>query len=183
MLKEGEAMIREGDVQDQQSIEALFAAHGDSVYRFALHSIGNPEDARDVVQEVFIRVQGARHAFRGESKIRTWLFQIAKNYITDCLRKKRDREVVMRETHVASVLSQGNLDIRIDLERAVTRLKLEYRQVIALRFIEDLSVDETARILRWTSGNVRTTQYRALQHLRDILSESQDDETEGKMKG
>ena len=164
-------MLHEGGIPDRKNVESLFATHGDSLYRFALHSIGNPEDARDVVQEVFIRVQRSHHSFRGEAQMRTWLFQIAKNYITDCLRKKRRHDQMLYSIDADSRISYENMDTFLDLKRGIAHLKLAYRQVISLRFIEDLSIEDTARILQWSQGKVRTTQYRALQKLRNELGE------------
>lgn len=176
----GDMVPPPGNGRNEQSIEEWFLTYGDPLYRFALHSIGNPEDARDVVQEVFLRAQKAYHAFRGDAQVRTWLFQIARNYISDCLREKRNHRKNWGGFDTEPQISDENLNVRLDLKKAITSLKPEYRQVIFLRFIEDLSVEDTARILRWTPGKVRTTQYRALQNLRDILHRP-DSGTERKM--
>lgn len=172
-------MFREDNDRAELNVEGLFAAYGSALYRFALHSTGNREDARDVVQEVFLRVQLSRNTFRGESQIKTWLFQIARNYITDGLRRKRHHTKIVDSMEPLCDDFRDKLESTFDLRRAIKLLRLEFRQVIALRYIEDLSMKETAKILNWTLGKVRTTQYRALQRLRQVLNESSNTPSEG----
>lgn len=153
----------------KDAIDQLFDAYSDDVYRFALHSIGNQNDAKDIVQEVFLRAYQGWNNFRHNSSVKTWLFHIARNYICDFFRRKRVRTDNVTDFDLNQAGLSESPDTSIDLRNAILQLKLNYRQVIALRFIEDLSAEEIARILGWTSSKVRTTQHRALKQLRDIL--------------
>ncbi|QSO46080.1 RNA polymerase sigma factor [Alicyclobacillus mengziensis] len=75
---------------DQQTaiIRQLFDEYADSLYRYAKYSLPPDMDARDVVQEVFLRAFRSWHGFQGQSSAKTWLYQIARNHIYDLLRKK-----------------------------------------------------------------------------------------------
>ena len=151
-------------------ITALFDAHADSVYRYARYSLPPDIDARDVVQEVFLRAFRAWNNFHGDADPKTWLLRIARNYVYDLLRaKRRQREFeAMRSLDDAT---STNLNSILELEDAVSRLSPDYQQVLNLRWIEDLSVTQTAEILDWTEAKVRLTFHRAKKKLKELLDQ------------
>jgi RNA polymerase sigma-70 factor (ECF subfamily) len=61
------------------------------------------------------------------------------------------------------------VDRQIDLQRALARLKPSFREVLTLRFLHDVSIEETATALTWTTSKVQATQHRALKKLRELL--------------
>lgn len=155
-----------------EAIEQLFELYADEIYRFALYSVPRTVDARDVVQEVFLRAYRAWGKFRQDANPRTWLFQIARNYIYDLLRKKRvERQYLEKHKPDLSDVSVS-LDTLIELEEVVADLPPDKRQVFVLRGIQDFSVQETAQILGWTQSKVKTTFHRAVQDLRVALTKT-----------
>lgn len=161
-------------ISASEGIEALFELYADDIYRFARYSAPTSVDARDVVQEVFLRAFRSWDGFREDANAKTWLFQIARNYIYDLLRKKRT-EIAYREKHKPD-LSEVSvpLDTLLELEDALSKLKPDYRQVFLLRCIQDHTVEDTAAILDWTQGKVKTNLHRAIQELRKILGAEAD---------
>lgn len=155
----------------QEIIDQWFDLYADDVYRFSLSLIGNREDARDVVQEVFLRAYKSFERFRNESSPKTWLFQIARNYTNDIYRKRRSERIYVQRYGDEIENTSVPFDTDIEMQDAITALKDSYRQVILLRFIHDLSVEETARTLHWTASKVRTTQHRALAQLKRLLGD------------
>lgn len=70
-----------------KDVENLYLQYASDLYRFALLSLRNSMEAEDTVQEVFLRVIRNGEQFRGDSQIKTWMWQIARNYIADTVRK------------------------------------------------------------------------------------------------
>lgn len=101
----------------------------------------------------------------------TWLISIARNYIIDFLRKKRTEENAVSHYEPPAVSRDGvSVETLMALEESLRRLKKTYQEVFILRHIEQLSIQEVARLLRWSKGKVRTTDYRALKKLRQLLN-------------
>ena len=84
-----EALLRKAHAGDARAIEALLTKHENSVYRFGLRMCGNEADARDVLQETLLAAFRNLASFRGDSKLSTWLYQIARSF---CLKQRRLRE-------------------------------------------------------------------------------------------
>jgi RNA polymerase sigma-70 factor (ECF subfamily) len=155
-----------------------------SVYRF----LGNAEDARDVVQEAFLSAFRALRKFRGRSRFFTWLYRIALNHAVDLKRRGKflrplseassdrpghepaDRSVL---TNPAWHLDRLEEDER--LQQALARLSEEFRLVLILRDIEEMSYDQIAEVLAIPVGTVRSRLHRARLELRRLLEEMEKD--------
>lgn len=168
--------MRSGGVQLGDSTEIvreLFEQHADAIYRFAKYSLPPTIDAKDVVQEVFVRALRNWGDFEGKSDPKTWLFRIAQNYIYDLLRKKRRWQVYESKINTKQQFVQ--LDTTIELEETLQKLSLPYRQILNLRLIQDMSVTEAAQILDWSESKVRLTFHRAKKKLRNLLQASDEE--------
>jgi len=153
-------------------ITTLFDEHADSIYRYARYCLPPDIDARDIVQEVFLRAFRSWHEFQGEASPKTWLFRIARNHIYDLLRKKRSQRA--HELRGEFVEGSNHLDTIIELEDALVGLQPAYQQVLNLRWIQDMSVPEVASVLGWSETKVRVTFHRAKKKLREVLQETTD---------
>lgn len=154
-----------------EDIETWFELYANEIYKFARYSVPKSVDPKDVVQEVFLRAYRSWNTFRDDSSPKTWLFRIARNYIYDLLRKKRV-ETNYLERHKPDLSKVSvSLDTLVELEDILTELTPDKRQVFILKGIQDLSIEETALILDWTPAKVKTTFYRAVHELRDLLKE------------
>jgi RNA polymerase sigma-70 factor (ECF subfamily) len=153
-----------------EAVEELFQLYADDVYRYAVSVLGKPAEAEDVVQEVFIRVLKSWDKFRYESSVKTWLWSIARNCIQDVHRKRyRRKEQLTEEGVLPDRLAHDADEHIVELEDTLRGLSESYRQVVTLRLIQDLSTEDTARILGWTTAKVRTTLHRAVNALRSIM--------------
>ncbi|ARU62240.1 hypothetical protein CBW65_15415 [Tumebacillus avium] len=154
----------------QEAIEGLFALYADEIYRYARYTLQDHAEAKDVVQEVFFRAFQRWDSFRHDSSYKTWLLTIARNYMYDLLRKKKTRLRVLTQwfTRQEDIHPLAGVEERMVLEESLALLKESYRQVIILRHVQELSVAETAEVLGWTEGKVRTTLHRALHKLREL---------------
>jgi RNA polymerase sigma-70 factor (ECF subfamily) len=156
----------------REGIRVLFDQFADDIYRYALYTLHDSAEAKDVVQEVFFRAFKQWEAFRHESSYKTWLLSIARNYMYDLLRRRKTRDKYLERLDAPTALHPGDrAEDQILVQQGLAQLKESYRQVIVLRHIEDLPVPEVASLLGWTEGKVRTTLHRALKRLRELLQE------------
>jgi len=157
----------------REAIERLFHQYANELYRFALHSFGDPSETKDAVQETFVRALGAWTSFRQGSSARTWLYQILRHYLYDLFRRRQVQRAFSFLT--AGEPRQGCtfIDSTMELRDAIASLPVTYRQVLTLRFVQDLTVSEVADILGWSESKVRLTQHRATKKLRVLLDETE----------
>ncbi|QSO54743.1 RNA polymerase sigma factor [Alicyclobacillus curvatus] len=148
------------------AIDGLYDLYADELYRYARFTLRDVHLAEDVVQEVFIRAIRAWDSFRGDAAPRTWLWQIARNYMRDVLRRKevRRRHSVSDPVELYDV--GAPFESLLELEDQLAGLTDHQRQVFILRCMQDLSVKDTAEVLGWTESKVKTTLSRALTKLR-----------------
>lgn len=147
--------------------EHLFSSYKGDVYRYARLALGNPSAAEDIVQEVFLRVLKSWEGYRGEASPKTWLWTIVRNCITDYARKhRRDREHRPFEERFGGQ-SEFHTSVSFEAEQLLKMLSPDQRQVVILRLIQDWSISETARILKWSESKVKTTLHRAVTKLRE----------------
>lgn len=164
------------NTEARNAIRELFEQYQHDIYRFALYSLQNESLAYDVVQETFLRAIASWSRFRHEATPKTWLLTIARNYMYDTHRKQQKREKFVQEYGPlgSGTYREQGLESTIEesmvLEQAIASLKESYRQVFILRHVEELSVAETAKVLGWTEGKVRMTDFRAIGQLREMLS-------------
>ncbi|MCL6442941.1 MAG: RNA polymerase sigma factor [Alicyclobacillus sp.] len=175
-------MTEAEDIQSDaaaMAIERLFERYADDVYRYARFALPVSEDARDVVQEVFLRAFRAWHKYRGEASERTWLFQIARHHIYDILRRTRTARAYQQAypLHVDDV--SVRLDTLVELEELLKQLTPDQRQVFVLRYVEDLTTHETAEVLGWSEAKVKTTLHRAVRQLQTMMMEETQKEGAG----
>lgn len=152
-------------------ISEWFYLYNKDIYHFLVYYIGS-SDVEDLVQEVFIRAIKGFDTYEEKSSPKTWLFSIARHVGIDEIRKRnrfRVKQMIrfwddQTDKATPEEILQLNENNRL-LYQAVQSLKANYRDVIILRGIKELSVSETASILNWTENKVRITYHRALKIL------------------
>ena len=154
-------------------ISEWFYLYNKDVYHFLFYYVGSG-DIDDLVQEVFIRAIKGFDTYQSKSSVKTWLFSIARNVGIDEIRKRKRNRIKNvfsftvyepKEEKTPEVMLQLNENNRI-LYQVIHSLKPNYRDVIILRAIKELSVSETADILSWNENKVRITYHRALKVLK-----------------
>lgn len=159
----------------------LYDEFHQDVFQFLIYLVKNRQTAEDLMHEVYVRVLKAYSRFEGKSTEKTWLFSIAKNVAIDHFRK-----TAVRKRHLFDFFdwetqelpSIGPLpeelavmnDEMKDLLQALDECTGDQKMVVIMRYFQDLSISETAQILGWSEGKVKTTQHRAIHKLRDKLT-------------
>ena len=156
---------------DPGPFERVYDEHAVGIYRFIYARVGNHPDAEDLTAQVFVRAVEQLDTTREQGQIAAWLYRVAHNAAADYWRAFY-RLPVVGVDHVApgwepaddSARPAAESDDRSGtrLQALLRRLPGQYRRVLELRFLERLSVAETASAMGISNGNARVLQYRAL---------------------
>ncbi|RSK27489.1 RNA polymerase sigma factor SigX [Bacillus sp. HMF5848] len=163
--------------------EELYEKYHQDVFQFLFYMVKNKEQAEDLVQEVYIKVLRAYDSFEGKSSEKTWLFSIARHVAIDSFRKHKNwkqriiesfdwsKQQVADAAPLPEEIAVQHEEIQ-QLYQCLDLCTVDQRMVIILRYIQSLSIAETAETLGWTESKVKTTQHRALKvlkkHMEDI---------------
>jgi RNA polymerase sigma factor (sigma-70 family) len=186
-------LVRRITRHDEAAFEVLMRRHNGALYRVARSILGSDADAEDAVQEAYIAAYLHVAAFRGDSKVLTWLTRIVVNQALARLRgRARDQSVVpfsdRRDAPASDELDTADpaatpesetirSDIRRLLERKIEELPVAFRTVFVLREVSDLTAEETAACLSIPEATVRTRLFRARGLLRESLARDLDHAT------
>jgi len=158
---------------DEKVFVRLFQMINRRVYLFALHRLGNPHDAEEVLNDTALELWRHPERFRGESRFMTYVLGIANNRASDRLRAlgRIDEEALGEETEVASnIPSPPDLvnarQIRAAIGRCLGQLTPRQRVVVHLTYYEGLSRAEIGRIIGCEGNAVRQHLFQALRRLR-----------------
>ncbi|MFP3917626.1 RNA polymerase sigma factor SigX [Lysinibacillus telephonicus] len=161
----------------------LYDAYHQDVFQFLIYLVKNRMVAEDLSHEVYVRVLKSYDRFQGRSSEKTWLFAIAKNVAIDYFRKNAvhtshsfdafnwETEQLVSPLKSPETLIEMNDDMKQLLD-ALDKCTGDQKMVIIMRYFQELSIAETAEILKWSEGKVKTTQHRAIKQLRDLLTTS-----------
>jgi RNA polymerase sigma-70 factor (ECF subfamily) len=162
---------------DQQALGELYDLYFPRIYRYMLARTGNPAEAEDVTEEVFIKVLGGISGFQWrQAPFAAWLFRIARNQLVSHTRKNgaRRQEIPLAPS-VADRVPDPLIRVEdrlffeqiLDIARALPQAQ---REVLWLRFAVGLSVSDTARALGKHEGNVKVLQHKAIARLQKLLA-------------
>ena len=146
-----------------QRVQKLFEKYKDMVYRLALSYLGNPEDAQDISQEVFLRLLRWNGRIRSGAE-RAWLTKVTVN----CCKELLSSRVPTREVEETDAVYFPETSY---LKEAVMALPGDYRVVVFLHYYEDYSTQEIADLLKVSQSVVTTRLHRARQRLKYLLQE------------
>lgn len=155
-------------------VGALYDRYAPELFRYMYHRLGAKTFAEDLTADVFVRV------LKGERQVNDWrayLYRIAHNLVIDTLRKhpqvlQEPDEFLVDERNDPVEYAEAREEQR-RLRQAIARLTPEQQQVVVLKFIEEMSNAQVAKILNKPEGAVKALQHRALTNLREWLGESQ----------
>ena len=172
---------------DKEAFYSLVKPCERGVFAAAMSILNNPADAEEVAQEAVLKAFSALSRFRGESKFSTWLIQITINEAR--LKVRKDRKHLYESVDEQKTDDQGDYfpkdyadwreipsealhrkELREALKRALNSLPTKYREVLILRDVQHLSIQETAQALGITEGSVKTRLLRARFQMRDALA-------------
>ena len=169
--------------QVQQGCEVSFAKlaerYGARLFHFLHHKTGNAQDAEDLVQDTFVRAYQNIHRYSGSWKFSTWLFTIARRLASSHYRSLRCSQSVAEVE--GDSLEPGEMvtqeEARQNLWAMARGLSRNQYQALRLRYAEDMSIKEIAKVLRKSQVNVKVILYRArvnlAERLRNVAAEDE----------
>jgi RNA polymerase sigma-70 factor (ECF subfamily) len=158
-----------------EAVQELVSAYGDRLLRSAFLLCGNEAEAQDIVQDTFLQAMRSVHRFRGQSTIYTWLHAILLNLTRHYHRKHQrmvyddtaaEREIVLTDENPAG-LDAGAASSA--LREALGQLSDAHREVIILRYYEDMKLHEIASHLGISKGTVKSRLHHAIGQMQKFL--------------
>ena len=172
-------LIRKSQAGDVESFGKLFLRYESAVIRWAQGMVKGTDDAKDIAQDVFLKVFQGLPEFRGDSKFSVWLYRITYNLSMTYLDKIKKGGVSLDEAHAPDPVAPdpAATTFKEQMEertlRALEELPPHYRMVLTFYFFNDMSYEEIANTLNIPLNTVKTHLHRAKELLRKRL------ETEG----
>ena len=171
--------------QDAGLVDELIVRYQHRLLRYLLYLTGNREIAEDLFQEVWMRVLVRGGQFNGQSRFETWLFTIARNLLIDLRRKRtmssldelfepggdddRPMAAEITDTDPTPFDHFSKLEDRERVAAALLDLDARHREVLVLRFHEELSLEEISKVTRAPLSTVKSRLYRGLAMIRPSL--------------
>lgn len=181
-LKEQYLFLKLRATRDPEVFGKLYDIYVDQIYRFIYFKVGRKEEAEDLTGDVFLKTWQYINEMGSEviDNLRAFLYQTARNAVIDFYRSRDQREFVALpeeddEKPTMEIVDEKQdlvekIELASDLEevkKALQKIREEYREVIILRFVEEMSVKETAEILGKSEGAVRVLLHRAVAALKE----------------
>lgn len=174
---EQDALLEQAIQGNPEALTALYDQYADKIYSYIYHRVGHSDLAEDLTGQVFMRMLEAIRTGRAwRSSFSGWLYRIAHNLVIDHYRRRGratftelDETTPARSPHGDPFqAAEATFDTQ-RLRAAVHSLTEEQAQVITLRFLEEMSIAETAEIMGKTQGAIKAQQYRAVLALRRLM--------------
>lgn len=164
----------------EEAFSELYDHFVENIYRFIFFKV-NSDDAEDLTEIVFIKVWEHKEKFDcKKSAIGSWIYTIARNTVIDHYRVFKQSEELHDGIEDEEVLNPklfAEESLRFErLNEGIHKLSENYKDVVLLRFIEDMEYSEIAKVLEKSEGSIRIMQFRALKELKKILQEMNFDE-------
>jgi RNA polymerase sigma-70 factor (ECF subfamily) len=189
-----EALMLRYQKGEVRAFEVLLSRHRKPVFNFILRFVGDPTQAEDVLQDVFLRLIKGADAYQRQAKFTTWLYTIARNLCVDLSRRAKHRrayslDVPMDQSEgkegatLLDVVPDGGAatdrkvigkELHGKLQAAIARLSDEQREVFLMREFLDMPFKEIADVVGCPENTVKSRMRYALEKLRDDLEEYAD---------
>lgn len=188
-------LIARAQAQDDAAFDQIMRLHADRIYNYVRRMVGNPQDAEDITQEVFIRAYQGLSQFDGRSSLSTWLFRIATNLCIDHKRRQSRRVQTIPYHHDEADEEEGDWEfpdtaqpsaleqlltkeLQEVVERAIEALSPKLKTVLLLYDVEGLSYEQIAEALGIPTGTVKSRLFAAREQIRKQVEVYMRGETE-----
>lgn len=163
---------------DKIAFGELYEIHFDAIFRYVYRRTGDIPTAEDLAEEVFVKSWESIGRLAKPEAFVAWLYTIARNKLTDYYRTAPSARQVPLEDALEIADPRKLADTFDDsvkevaqLKKALTKLPVAYKEILELRFFQDLDTPEIAKVLQKNAGAVRILQLRALKRLKELMKE------------
>jgi RNA polymerase sigma-70 factor, ECF subfamily len=182
MSDDAKGLARGLQKRDPDLLDRLIEQYQYRLFRYLLYITGNKERAEDFFQETWIRVLERGHQYDGRSKFEAWLFAIARHLVIDWQRSKKAQSLdSLTDPELENPLQFANEkepsplhqvlshETQENVHASLSQIPAIYREVLVLRFQEELQIEEMAGVLSVPLSTVKSRLYRGLEALRGVL--------------
>jgi RNA polymerase sigma-70 factor (ECF subfamily) len=164
-------VVRSAQRGDVDAFERLYRRHAPPVYALCRRMAGDEREARELVQDVFVRAWERLASFRGQSALTTWLHRLAVNTVLEYFRsaKRDDLRFTDEDVDLLGGSFEETANAQIDLDAALVRLPHGARVAFILHDIEGYSHEEVAELTGTAPGTARAQAWRARRALLKLL--------------
>jgi RNA polymerase sigma-70 factor, ECF subfamily len=172
-------LILRAKTYDPDALGTIYERYYQGIYRYVYYRVGDSSLAEDLTGDVFLKMLHGIQSYSIQGvPFSAWLYRIARNRVIDHMRRQPEKsDLPLEEARVESIASSDadleNALQREELLRAVQVLTADQRQVIILKFIDDLDNSTIAKVLGKTEGAVKSLQHRALDTLRHFIDQAE----------
>ena len=176
-MKTADVLLQRARQWDETALAHIYDTYAPAIYRYVYRRTGHTNTAEEITAETFHRFLVALKQGGGPTDyLSAWLYRVAHNLIVDFYRRQPAQEPATLEDVILADGDHGveHLARQTQVERAraaLRQLTPLQQQVITLRFLEEMSHEEVARVVERTEGAVKALQHRALNSLRRLLEE------------
>ncbi len=194
-------LVRKAQSGDFDAFAKLVDANKERIYSLARKMTGNDQDAEDILQETLLRAIDKIDQFRGDASFGTWLYTITLNLARAQFAKKKQTDLQPLEDYLPGTFVNGghhhegsalfdwkdphklmeSEQLRDIIDKSISELPYKYREAFVLRFVEELSVKEVARLIQQSEASTKSRIFRARLAMRDKLSKVFENEYGGKV--
>ncbi|MCX6168575.1 MAG: sigma-70 family RNA polymerase sigma factor [Ignavibacteriales bacterium] len=154
-------------ISKDKSVTELFNSYSNDVLNYSMSILKDHDEAKDAVQEVFIRYIKNEENFRGDCSYKTWLLTITRNYCLKKLNGRSSKTETLDDNFIEA--NESSIETKISLNDALDKLTAEEYELIYLRDYECHTYHEMALILGVTVDNIKVKLFRVRKHLRKYL--------------
>jgi len=171
-----EDLVLRAQSGDVDAFSGIYDHYVDQIYKYVYFRVPQGE-AEDMVATIFMKAWEKLYQYKSkQKKFGAWLFRIAHNLIVDMYRVRKDKEFIelsedtpeYRREHNPIKMTEDGLHSE-KLRLAISKLSKSHKQIVILKFINELSNEEISKILKKSEGNIRILQFRALKELKGHL--------------
>ena len=168
-------LLQQASQLNTQALAEIYDTYSPGIYRYGMRLLGDMTLAEDCVAETFVRFLKSLQERRGpRDNLQAYLYRIAHNWIVDLYRKDEKvyelNDAIRSEADVPEEEAENHIRQK-QVRKAIRHLTPEQQQVISLKYLEDWSNEEVARLMKKPVGAVKSIQHRALKSLYKLLAE------------
>ncbi|MDA0979279.1 MAG: RNA polymerase sigma factor [Proteobacteria bacterium] len=168
--KTDEQLVRKAIAGSESAWLSLVRRYENRLYNHALRLVGHPDDAMDLLQDVFLSVYRNLESFRGDAPFGAWIFRIATFRCTDHLRRRRydqhEYQEQPNESNPSPFVTLETAQSNSEIVKLLALLPNEQRQVVELKFFQHFTFDEIAGQLGISTNTAKSRLYAALKKMR-----------------
>ena|SRR3989338_2388713 len=169
-------LLKQVNQGENQAFEEFYGLYVKKIYRFIYYRINSKQEAQDLTSETFCRAWQSTAQGGKIENLKAFIYRIAHNLIVDFYAQKQKAPLELNEELKETLPDErsldNNIDVNLDLgqvKKAISKLSDSYREVLIMRFLDELSISEISQALGKSKNNVYVLIYRALKAVKEEL--------------